>query len=178
MARRYRNQFLPRTQSRPNRAWASAVHTDFQAVAAGSKVLLGSFSLSNTNIDETALRVVGGISIVSDQLSSAESQIGAFGMIVVSDTAAAAGVASIPGPVTDGGDDGWFVYQSFARQIQNASSVGVMPNFAEWYPIDSKARRIVAEGQVIAMVVENASATHGFSIARALRLLSQVRGTR
>ncbi len=110
MANRHHNT----RRSNPNRAWAGTVDTE-NAFGGGSKILLGSFSLSNPNIDETILRTVGVLSIRSDQIAAPEEQVGAFGMIKVTDLAIAAGAASIPGPVTDIGDDGWFVHVPFAQ---------------------------------------------------------------
>jgi hypothetical protein len=138
-------------------------------------VLFGSFTPSNPGIDVTVLRVVGGVSVQSDQSSSAEEQIGAFGLILITDVALAAGIASIPGPVTDVTDDGWFCYQSFA--ISGAQ--GTVPNNTTWFPFNTKGKRIVSgEGISIAIVVENIHASHGLEILMTFRMLSQIRGTR
>ncbi len=79
-----------------------------------TKILLGVFVLSNVGIGETVRRTIGNIWVVSDQAAADEVQVGAFGCIVVTDLAAAAGAASIPGPFTDANDDGWFVWQGFS----------------------------------------------------------------
>ena len=65
---------------------------------------------TNPGLDITVLRTVGILSISSDQSGAAEQQIGAFGMICVSDSAVAIGVTAMPDPVVDADDDGWFVY--------------------------------------------------------------------
>ena len=111
MVTRSRNTHFTQNRSRPNRAWSSHFEAATTSVGPSTKVLLGSFGLSNVNIDETALRVVGMLSVASDQTAVSEHIVGALGLIRVSDTALAAGAASIPGPITDAGDDGWFVYQ-------------------------------------------------------------------
>ncbi len=170
MGRRYPNQ---QRRSRPNRSWSLSTSAVYQTVPAASKVLLGGFSLSNVNIDETILRVVGGISVLSDQAISEETQVGAFGMILVTDAAVSVGITAIPGPVTDGADDGWFVHQSFFQTTKN----DVSSPADRWYGIDSKAKRIASEGQQIALVCENFHATHGLVIGRFVRMLSMVRGT-
>ncbi len=164
--------------ARPNRSWSFSQSTAYVAVAAATKVLIGSFTLSNDSIDETVLRLVGGISVKSDQVAASEAQIGAWGMIPVTDLAAAAGAASIPGPVTDGGDDGWFVHQSFAYFYQVTGGLTADANQAHWMPVDSRAKRIVGEGTSLAIMVENAHATQAFDVAISTRLLSMVRGTR
>ncbi len=88
------------------------------------------------------------------------------------------GITAIPGPVTDGADDGWFVYQGINQSIRAISQVGVRPDFSVRYPFDSKAKRITHDGQSIAIVVENAVSSAGaFNIAIQLRILSMVRGT-
>ncbi len=45
-----------------------------------------------------------------DQITASEFVVGAFGMLVVSEDAFAAGAASIPGPFTDAGSDLWMVH--------------------------------------------------------------------
>ncbi len=176
MPRRVPSRFQQRS-ARPNRSWAGSVSSAPTVVPAASKVLLATFTLNNPGIDETALRTVGGIAVATDNLAGTEDQLGAFGLIVVTDLAAAAGVASIPGPVTDASDDGWFVYVPFAQEWNGATASG-RAFTTQWYPFDSKAKRVVENGSTIALVVENAHATEGLNIYIALRLLSQVRGTR
>ncbi len=171
-----RNRRFP-TRRSPNRSWASFINTSFGNVPAASKVLLGSFGLSNPNIDETILRTVGQIATVSDQTIASEQQIGAFGMIVVNDRAITAGVASIPGPATDAGDDGWFVYVPFTNQMRFNSAIGVDEVGSFNVQFNSKAKRKVQEGFAIAVVVENIHATHGFNFNVVLRLLSMISGT-
>jgi len=163
--------------SRPNRAWAGFANTSLVAVAASTKILIGGFSLSNPNIDETVLRTVGTIAVMSDQQATTEDQLGAFGMIAVTDLAAAAGAASIPGPITDRADDGWFVYVSIVQRLAFGTSVGFHANGAVQYHFDSKAKRRFEEGTQIAIMVENASSSTAFSIMTIFRLLSMVSGT-
>ncbi len=99
--------------------------------------------------------------LTSDQTGGQETQTGAMGMVVVSDLAIAAGVASIPGPVTDASDDGWYVWQALGGQLDIL--VGAGPRQAV-YEFDSKAMRRIEEGFGVAIVVENAHATHGFNV--------------
>jgi len=166
-----------RTRSTPNRTWAGINAATYTNVPAASKVLLGSFTLNNTGIDETVLRTVGSISIKSDQAAASEDQIGAFGLYVVSSRALAIGLTAIPGPVTNASEDGWFVWQGFAQTLEFVSAVGVEPGMATTYHFDSKAKRVVGTGMGIAIMVENIHASHAFDIAVPLRLLSMVRGT-
>ena len=142
--------------------WGRLVSVAYVVVAAGTKVLVATVSLSNPGIGETVRRTRGRLSIESDQAAAFEDQVGAFGMIVVNDLAIAAGVASIPGPVTDQNDDGWFVWVPFGQSSQlNAADVGFS---SREYEFDSKAMRRVEEGFTVAVVVENASPTDGLAI--------------
>ncbi len=175
MANRFHNQ-RSRTARRSNKSWAFVGNTSFTTIAQGAKVLLGSFTLSNPGIDETILRSVGGVAIHSDQAAADEQQIGAFGLIMVTDTALALGITAIPGPFTDGSDDGWFLHVPFAQSIEFVSGVGVLVN-SVWYPFDSGAKRVNHDGTAVALVVENGGASHGLRIAFSLRMLSMVTGT-
>ena len=174
---RFRSQRQTTRRTPPNRAWTGFQSSSFAAIAAGTKVLLGSFSITNPGIDETVLRVVGGLSIVSDTVAGSEEQIGAAGMIIVTDRAVAAGIGSIPDPVTDLADD-WFWFQSFAAKNLNGDATGFQAPASVWYPFDQKAKRVFdGDGRNIAIVVANAHATHAFDIALQFRILAMVRGT-
>jgi len=102
---------------------------------------------------------------------------GAWGMIVVTDLALAAGAASIPGPITDVTDDGWFVWQPILSRLEFVTGAGIEANSAKIVEFDSKAKRIVETGQIVAVMVENASASFAFEFLLNMRLLSMVRGT-
>ncbi len=175
MARRTTTR--PFRRSSPNRSWSGSFTSVRINVPAATKVLLGSFALSNTNIDETILRTVGMLSVSSDQVSASEDQIGAFGAIVVNDLAVAAGAASIPGPITNLDDDGWFLYVPIVQKFENVTSAGFDPNMSVQYPFDSKAKRTTEEGFSIAFMVQNTHASNGFDVAFVIRILSMIRGT-
>ena len=162
-----------RSGARPNRGWSATSQSVRTTVPAASKVLLGNLAPATGGIDLTVLRTVGGVWVGSDQ-ATLEDQIGAVGLIVVTDIAVAAGIASIPGPFTDAGDDGWFVHQMFAQE----SGRTVTSPAGFWYPIDSRAKRVLdGTGVAIAIVAENANASNGMTIVFQFRILSQVRGT-
>ena len=168
---------LIRSNRRPNRSWAGFLPATTTSVSAASKVLLGSFGVVSSGIDETILRTVGGIMVVTDTTAASEIQVGAFGMVPITDVALAAGVASIPSPVTNIDDD-WFIYQSFAQKSLFLDATGASYPGSVWYPFDSKAKRILeGSGGAVAMVVENISATFAFDVLVSLRILAQVRGT-
>ena len=173
MARRNRD-FRSRG-SRPNRAWATINDTGFVTLAANSVLFINAFVPTNPGIDETVLRTVGALTIVADQAGTAEEQVGAFGMILVTDSATAIGVTALPDPVVNAGGDGWFLYQSFAQQ--SATETAGVGSVA--YPFDSKAKRVFeGTGMVIAMMLTNSHSTFGLEFNLQLRILAQVRGTR
>ncbi len=138
-------------------------------VAAGTKILSTSLVLSNPGIGETVRRTRGVVSVASDQGAAIEDQLGALGLVVVSDLALAAGAASIPGPGTDASDDGWFVWRPF---VQRSDSSNNRVSFI--YEFDSKAMRRVEEGFGIAIMIENTSALHGIQISFALSMLTSL----
>ena len=173
---RFNQQRFPVRKFPPNRSWTASQLAVFTVIPANSKVVLGTFVLSNSGIDETILRTVGLMAIKSDQSIADEDQIGAFGMIVVSDTAAALGVTAIPGPISDADNDGWFVYKPWVQAFEFITTTGMYLDTVQ-YEIDSKAKRIVNDGSTIALVAENAHATDGASLGLQIRMLTMVKGT-
>jgi len=160
-------------RKRPNNNWAALTGTDYTVIPAASKVLLATFALGNPGIDETMLRVIGMFSIASDQNAAIEDQIGAVGLIQVTDQAIATGVAAIPGPGTDADSDGWFAHRFFAQQ---SVLVTTLDN-SKQYDFESKGRRVVHDGYSVAVVVENVHATFGLGICLSFRALSRITGT-
>ena len=139
---------------RPGGSWGRANFIG-NGVAASTKLFLGSFQLDNAGIAETGRRNVGHLSISSDQEAAVETPFAAFGMIVVSDAAAAIGVTAIPGPLTDASDDGWFVWQS-AVITQGADT----SRASRVFPFDSRGMRRVEQGFQVALMLET-GATFG-----------------
>ncbi len=153
--------------------WARDVSPVAIVVPAASKVLLLTVALNNPGIGETVRRTRGTFYITSDQSMVIEEQYGAFGMVVVSDLALAAGAASIPGPSTNASDDGWFLWEPFLVQ-QTLASAQAAANGVGRIDFDSKAMRRVEEGFGIAIMVENAHATDGLEIACGFSLLTSL----
>ena len=174
-----RNQFR-RSTNRPNRSWAGNVSPGLPiTVGAGSKAIVGTFVPSNPGIDDVILRTVGMIAIQTDDETAAEEQTGAFGMMIVTDLAVAAGAASIPGPVTDIDNDGWFVHVPFVQSTFLTGTPNLfLPDLATAYHFDSKGKRILQEGETVVLMIENSHGSFGLSMGHGLRILSQVRGTR
>ena len=165
MAHARRRQF---TQQRPRRAptaWSRTITPTPTNVPAATKILLTSLVLSNPGIQETLLRTRGVLGVLSDQVAAPEDQVGAVGIIRVTDLALATGAAAIPGPITERNDDGWVLWVPFLA-ARNATSLEMTTT-----EFDSKAMRIIEEGFSLAIMVENASPTFGFDFAFAASLL-------
>ena len=94
------------------------------------------------------------VHITSDQLAADEIQMAAVGFAVVSDQASAAGVGSIPTPVTENGSDLWFLHQFVINEFALNSAIGFDANAGHQYLIDSKAMRKVDIGQDVVQVAE------------------------
>ena len=169
MPTRSRRGFVPRRSRGAAPAWGMIQVTE-QTLAPSAKALIGSFILSNPPLGETVLRTRVRISVRSDQAAAIEFQIGAFGMMVVTDTALGVGVTAIPGPADEGSDDGWFVHQAIVQGSRSSGISGVD------YEIDSKAMRKVEEGYSIAIMAESSSVAGngGFVILTSVRLLSKL----
>ncbi len=90
-------------------------------------------------------------------------------MQVVSDSASAAGVASVPTPITQADAD-FFVYESLVTSFLFASAVGISDG-NQGQRFDSKAMRKVGIDEDIVVTVENGNATDGANIAFVGRML-------
>ncbi len=161
---------------KPGTFWDGSVPAVQTAVPAASKVLLLSFTNAGDS-ELTIRRMRGLLTVGSDQIAGSELQLGAFGALITTDTAIAAGVASLPDPVTDVSDDIWMMYEHFGDNMQVFTAVGIEPHFVSQYVIDSKAMRRVPEGRALAFVVANSHATHGINVSFGVRFLSSLTGT-
>ncbi len=147
------------------------------AVAATTKVLIASAAGSPAGVDLTILRTRGIAAFIPSAPTVDRFSSGAFGFIIVSAQAIAAGVASIPGPATNADNDGWFVHEWFMTQMEFGTAVGIQFDAAQQRLYDSKAKRILQEGESIAMVAEVLSGS-SVDFATNFRCLDMVRGTR
>ena len=153
-----------RAQRQPTN-WGRIVATTAVTIPVSSKVELFTVTLSNSGISETVRRTRGRFMI--DMPVSGEF-LGALGFIVVNDLAVAAGVASIPGPVTEASDDGWFVWVPVVgRQVANSTQ-------ASDFEFDSKGMRRIEDGFTVSVVCENASSTVAFEIGLAFSILTSL----
>ncbi len=174
---RLRSRSFQRNRVPSNKSWAVVADLGNTLTAANSKQFLGSLVLSNPGIDETILRTVGIISVASDQNIADETQVGVFGMIKVSDRAAVIGATAIPGPITDGADDGWIAWVPFEELFILKTAVGFDANITHRYAFDFKTKRVNHDGEQVAMIWETGSTSDGVTLTVLMRVLSMVRGT-
>ncbi len=154
MARIVTRSRLPSRAPKRATTWVGTVEASvtLTAVTAGAKILLLTFDVPD---DRTIVRTRGNLHVESDQIAASETVIGAFGMCVVSDTAAGTGISAIPGPMSTPNWDGWFVFEPFIFGFAFASGVGFQENDGHQIVLDNKSMRKVKEGDTIALVVES-----------------------
>jgi len=111
--------------------------------------------------------------MISDQQIANERNVGAVGVAVVNDVAAAAGVSAIPTPVTEAESDLWFVHKYMFNEFLFGTGVGIHDGAGRIYEIDSRGMRKVNDDQDVIVVAEfdNISASGGFILTLAGRLL-------
>ena len=100
----------------------------------------------------TVLRTRLLIKYELDQQAVNEDSWGAFGLIVVSEEAAAIGATAVPGPVSSPDGD-WGVYQPTAFQFHFADASGIWTS-QDTYDVDSKAMRKVGANKTLAFMHE------------------------
>ncbi len=98
----------------------------------------------------------------SDQSAASEIPNGAIGRMIANDQAVAAGVVSLPDPMTEF-DAPWYMWQAMSTRFVFASGVGFETS-GNQYQIDSKAMRKVGLNEDVVMVATNAHAAHGANI--------------
>ena len=168
MARRFA---VRNTKSRREMTWLAVPWVSTTLTAAGG-TLTGSLNAGALALRPfTIVRFHWEVYITSDQLAATEDQFGAVGAAVVSDEAAAAGVAAVPTPISELESDFFFIHQMLASRVVFQSSVGIQ-NMGRGYTIDSKAMRKVTNSQDIVTVVEVATAvSSGITVADGGRIL-------
>ncbi len=139
----------------------SSPATGFTTLSGSTKAIALSFSGAQVSAFApfTIVRTVGLLAIRSDQVAAGENQLGAFGQMVITELARAAGAASIPGPATDSADDMWYQFGWFANRFDFLDATGFAPNGAQLFAYDSRAQRKVEDGQALVNMIENLATT-------------------
>ena len=169
-----RAPFVVSRGERRKTIWAaSADVTGETTLAAGAAVLdqsLTEAQLQTIGLPLTITRTRGILLVRSDQVANNEVPFGALGMSVVSEQARAAGVASIPTPITEEASDLFFTYQHWVTQNRLSSAIGFSQS-TTIFEFDSKAQRVVQSGEAIIITMENGSATAGVDFLLKFRML-------
>ena len=162
-----------RTGTRRLTAWsASAPVAAYTALAASSVILLEVFI--PTVPRQTIVRIRGIFSWRTDQESAAEFNIGAYGIAVVEEPAATAGIASLPHPGTDGASEAWMYYHYFATDFAFITGAGFgSQGKSHTIDVDTKAMRKFEDNNRIVVVVQNQSA-FGVEVLSQIRILSKL----
>ncbi len=140
--------------------WSGVVDQAYITVAAGTKVLIQSISFAE---QATIIRNRGQFSVKSTQSAADAEIVGAVGFGIVSAEAFAAGVASIPGPLSQAEWGGWMVWRAFHTAFEFVSGVGVLLASKEW-EIDSKAMRKVGANEVLVTIAESQAVAFEISV--------------
>ena len=127
------------------------------AIGANAKVIVASLASPASGEPVTIVRNRGQLAVMPSVTNVDVEVVGAYGMGIVSNEAFAAGVASVPGPWTDGEWEGWMVWQPFAFRFDVASDIGRLIASVQ-IEIDSKAMRKFEEGNTLIQVVESEAA--------------------
>jgi len=126
---------------------------------------------------QTIRRIRGGYTaFVDGATKTSDSMLLCLGIIVVSNAAAVAGVASVPSPATDPEDD-WMWHQVVPLMSVTASPSGLQPvqvSGSVRGEIDSKAMRRVRAGETLILVADGVSLDAGltYSVAAGCRILT------
>ena len=157
-----RSRAAARRGAKPHTVWFNLnAGSTATAVAANTAVLMATLNATGLALRPfTILRSRGIIHWVSDQVATGETPVGDFGLIVTKETAATAGVASIPTPGTETDAD-FFVYQSMLDDFVFSTGAAWQSGAGVQYMFDSKAKRRVDVDDDMCWVVENIHATAG-----------------
>ena len=120
------------------------------SISANGSVLLGTGFVATVS-GLTIIRLRGELLVTALMNAATDSMRIAMGMILVSDEAFAAGVASIPSPISDIDDD-WMYHQFMLVQSGVLSGDGQGTEFR--FEVDNKAMRKFPGGKTLVAVME------------------------
>ncbi len=177
MARRNFNPQAVRVRA-PRRAtdWAASAEPVETAVAGNTKVLLQRLTAaqlpSEIGVPTTVVRTRGQLygRVLESVVADTESW-GALGMAVVTEVAAAAGAASIPGPLTDSFWDGWFLYVFISVALRFDDATGISTPTQVRVDFDSKAMRKIEDNESLVVMFETGASSNQIVIMEHFRTL-------
>ncbi len=154
-----RSRVLPVGGQRRQTFWlATQSAAVFTNLGGSTKAITHSFTGAQVSAlaPFTIVRTVGLLYIRTPVATAAdEVQLGGLGHMIVTELARAAGIASIPSPVTDASDDMWYQFLYFGNSFRFVSAIGEQSSDGRVFMFDSKAQRKVEDGMAIVSVMEN-----------------------
>ena len=160
---------MARNQRGPRRRTHWSEISGAVTVTATGATLLS--SLPGDHQGETLIRSRGlAVTTLEAGNTVGDGFFGAIGLAIVSAAAAAAGVGSVPTPITEAAWDGWLMHRYISAV--RAFEVGG-PGLYTQYELDSKVMRKVTEDDALILVVDVVeTGTATMSIEARIRLLS------
>ena len=146
--------------------WIGPADQGYVSVASGGKTIVGTGPFTEA---ATIIRTRGQVSIQPGSFAADLNVIGAFGVGIVSDEAAAIGVTAVPGPFDSADWTGWYVWRSFSLHLDVQSAVGFDVQSMINMEVDSKAMRKIYPNETFVLVAE--SQAGAFDISMPLRTL-------
>jgi len=149
-----RGSFQP-ARARRASEWAILSSGAPVAVPGATAVLFFAFnaSIMSNLVPCTLVRIRGEIFWQTDGGAAGEAPAGAFGITRVKLPALAAGIGSIPTPITEGESDNWQMWEPLQCSFRGVED----PLQSVIKTVDVKAMRKFVDGDGIAGVVENGS---------------------
>ena len=136
--------------------WAGSISAVAETSVPGNSSVIGTLVPKVGWEGKTALTIVRirGVMRIRAGETANDEVVGAYGIIVVKETARVAGVASVPKPGTDGDSD-WMYWTPFFNKFLTA----VEGRFPMVIPIDTKAmRKVDPQADALIEVVQNLTA--------------------
>jgi len=170
MARRGLRPISVGRGKRRSSTWVGPADQNYISVASNTKVIIASFDAAiNGLTSPTVVRTRGMVSVKPTNTGASLNYGGAFGVAIVTDRAFAAGAASVPGPFTDSGWDGWFVLGFFQHNwLFPGTSTSEVYSDVD-VQVDSKAMRKITDDETLILVCE--SQVGALDVAMHLRFL-------
>jgi len=146
---------VARSGARRKTQWSQLADQGFVSLAAAGSTLVSSIAFTQPG---TIVRARGRLGIRANVFTADANPVGAFGVGVVSEEAAAIGITAIPLPFSDADWGGWMVWQSWCEAFQTEGASPATQFLASWsFDIDSKAMRKVEPNTRLVFVAESQS---------------------
>ena len=166
MANSFRSRLPSRSRSSPRKtSWTAGPRTNSGGISiTGTGKNIAQIGALAAADGDTIVRLRGDLLLFLKTASAAATGFdGAFGIGIVTDQAFNAGVASIPGPLTDFDWNGWFYHQFFhvfSADAIVAAAASSEPgqlhsvSAAIQTAVDSKAMRKIPENNIVVAMIE------------------------